>query len=674
MRRLLLSALLLLAFLAPASAQCNGRVSSGTFCGNFSGALAPFGPVTNLTGPITIQDASTSTGAPPPNTALLLRVFDGSVAFPVTTINPTIGVYRAEAITGGNSTNANNAALYVESASNNTCFLCQVNGTYSLALQHGSGDAVGVWGDAKQDTGSTTGHTAYGVFATALKTVLGEGTVSIGTASANNTGTDDTWPYSAVNNFSAIIDGTATGTNRLAVGYGLRNGGTGTSLVDVGFGADVLTIVTAFAEDDSASNTVLKVKNTHAKLIDASGADFTNSNVVDVEISATNGNALTTWKFGNSGTGVHSLTAYLTANTNGGAYFGIAGSGYTDIVILQNRAVVIGQTALGGIVLDAQGTNPIIFAIGDLESGRFPSTRGELDLGVSATTGGALKLYGATQGSVTLKAAANVNANSTITWPNGTTDFSATGGSGPTQYVKQASAGGAFTVGAIANGDLSGAGVALTANNDTNVTLTLGGSPSTALLSATSLTLGWTGTLAVSRGGTGLATLTAHGVPLGNGTSAPNFLGPCSTTGQIFIGQGASADPQCGSQKMAFSGNSAVAGTTCATNTTCFFWMGQNQLNEGNVEGSVPYNGTLKNLYITEAIATPGVGQSHTFTVRVANADTAITCQISGANTTCNDTSHTAAVTAGQFISIKTVLSAAAAASGFIFGLEFDTP
>jgi len=40
---------------------------------------------------------------------------------------------------------------------------------------------------------------------------------------------------------------------------------------------------------------------------------------------------------------------------------------------------------------------------------------------------------------------------------------------------------------------------ALTKVDDTNVTLTLGGSPSTSLLQATSLTLGWTGTLADSR-------------------------------------------------------------------------------------------------------------------------------------------------------------------------------
>lgn len=45
---------------------------------------------------------------------------------------------------------------------------------------------------------------------------------------------------------------------------------------------------------------------------------------------------------------------------------------------------------------------------------------------------------------------------------------------------------------------------ALTRTNDTNVTLTLGGTPATALLQATSLTMGWTGQLAATRGGTGI--------------------------------------------------------------------------------------------------------------------------------------------------------------------------
>ena len=72
---------------------------------------------------------------------------------------------------------------------------------------------------------------------------------------------------------------------------------------------------------------------------------------------------------------------------------------------------------------------------------------------------------------------------------------------------------------------------ALTKTDDTNVTLTLGGTPSTALLQAVSMTLGWTGQLSVARGGTGLAALTAHYLPIGNGTTALTLLAPSATSG-----------------------------------------------------------------------------------------------------------------------------------------------
>jgi hypothetical protein len=47
---------------------------------------------------------------------------------------------------------------------------------------------------------------------------------------------------------------------------------------------------------------------------------------------------------------------------------------------------------------------------------------------------------------------------------------------------------------------------ALTKTDDTNVTLTLGGNPTNALLAAASLTLGWSGQLSVARGGSGSST------------------------------------------------------------------------------------------------------------------------------------------------------------------------
>ena len=50
---------------------------------------------------------------------------------------------------------------------------------------------------------------------------------------------------------------------------------------------------------------------------------------------------------------------------------------------------------------------------------------------------------------------------------------------------------------------------ALTKTDDTNVTLTLGGTPATALLQATSITLGWAGQLSIARGGTNASTASA---------------------------------------------------------------------------------------------------------------------------------------------------------------------
>lgn len=71
-------------------------------------------------------------------------------------------------------------------------------------------------------------------------------------------------------------------------------------------------------------------------------------------------------------------------------------------------------------------------------------------------------------------------------------------------------------------------GAALTKTDDTNVTMTLGGTPSTALLVAASMTLGWTGTLSIARGGTG------------QGTSGAAFaaLSPMTTLGDTIYEDG----------------------------------------------------------------------------------------------------------------------------------------
>lgn len=83
---------------------------------------------------------------------------------------------------------------------------------------------------------------------------------------------------------------------------------------------------------------------------------------------------------------------------------------------------------------------------------------------------------------------------------------------------------------------------ALTKTDDTNVTLTLGGTPATALLQATSLTLGWTGQLGLTRGGTNASLTASNGGILYSTASALSILSGTATANQMLM-SGATAAP-----------------------------------------------------------------------------------------------------------------------------------
>lgn len=115
------------------------------------------------------------------------------------------------------------------------------------------------------------------------------------------------------------------------------------------------------------------------------------------------------------------------------------------------------------IVGNGAGTSPICHASGALGTAAFintgtsGATLGLLNTAntwsaVQSFNSGDLALKGATSGTLTLNAAAIAGAG-TLTWPAGTTDFSATGGT--SQVVKQTSSGGALTVARLACSDLS---------------------------------------------------------------------------------------------------------------------------------------------------------------------------------------------------------------------------
>jgi len=98
---------------------------------------------------------------------------------------------------------------------------------------------------------------------------------------------------------------------------------------------------------------------------------------------------------------------------------------------------------------------------------------------------------------------------------NATSNMTAVAGTAG-QFLRRNTANTAYEFRTLQGGDIAGS--ELTKTDDTNVTLSLGGTPASALLQPVSITLGWTGQLAVGRGGTGASTLT--GVVIGNGTSA----------------------------------------------------------------------------------------------------------------------------------------------------------
>lgn len=84
---------------------------------------------------------------------------------------------------------------------------------------------------------------------------------------------------------------------------------------------------------------------------------------------------------------------------------------------------------------------------------------------------------------------------------------------------------------------------ALTKVDDTNITLTLGGAPTTSLLAATSLTLGWTGQLAVTRGGLGLSSTAQGDLYYGSASNVISALSKDTNATRYLSNTGTSNNP-----------------------------------------------------------------------------------------------------------------------------------
>lgn len=83
---------------------------------------------------------------------------------------------------------------------------------------------------------------------------------------------------------------------------------------------------------------------------------------------------------------------------------------------------------------------------------------------------------------------------------------------------------------------------ALTSTSDTNVTMTLSGTPETALLHAASITMGWSGQLSLTRGGTNASLTASNGGIFYSTATAGAILSGTATANQVLL-SGASAAP-----------------------------------------------------------------------------------------------------------------------------------
>lgn len=156
---------------------------------------------------------------------------------------------------------------------------------------------------------------------------------------------------------------------------------------------------------------------------------------------------------------------------------------------------------------------------------------------------------------------------------------------------------------------------ALSRVDDTNVTLTLGGSPTTALLNAASLTLGWTGQLGLTRGGTAASLVAANGGVVYS-TAAALAINSPGSNGDWLKSSGAGAPAWTNPATLSKVDDTNVTLTLGGSPTTALLnaasitagWTGQLGLTRGGTAASlVAANGGV--VYSTAAalaINTPG--------------------------------------------------------------------
>ena len=185
---------------------------------------------------------------------------------------------------------------------------------------------------------------------------------------------------------------------------------------------------------------------------------------------------------------------------------------------------------------------------------------------------------------------------------------------------------------------------ALTKTDDTNVTLTLGGTPATALLQATSLTLGWTGTLADSRiasastwnakqnalSGTGIVKSTAGTISYISGTSSQFVKGDGTLDSNTYL-TSAVTSVTATSPITSSGGNTPVISTSMATNKLIGrSTAGTGVMEEITIGTGLTLSGGILNGSAT-GVTSVGLSMPSAFTVTNSPVTTSGTLTVTGA-------------------------------------------
>jgi len=302
------------------------------------------------------------------------------------------------------------------------------------------------------------------------------------------------------------------------------------------------------------------------------------------------------------------LGSELAINITDGKLFYKDNANAVQVIGWKTVPTTAGGTGLtsytaGDLVYFASGTTFTKLAIGAnttvlTSSGTAP----QWTLQSSLTVGTATNLAGGAAGSVPYQTAAS------------TTAMLAIGASG--RYLSSTGTAPQWS-----------APAALTETDDTNVTLTLGGSPNTALLNAVSMTLGWTGQLAVGRGGTGLSTLTVNRIPYGNNTSAFQSSANLQFNGTVLaVGGTLSAwDSTQGVVQTLGSSLWGTAGVGHVSTNTFFDGTNYKYLTTNFVEDYYQLNGA----HVFRSAASGTAGNNVTFT-NLINVDIGKTLALQG--------------------------------------------